>query len=198
MKPRNDNPDSAEEEGQVLVDVENRKIFLLGEINDNRAANFVMAFQNLDSRDGPIIVILNSPGGMIHAGYAIYDVICLSSNLVTIECYGSVYSMATLILQAGDMRLIGPQCRLMIHDIFTDAQGELTVVGAGRLAKELVNDNKHYQDIIAQRTGLSARKLANMCKKETYMSAEEGLRLGFVDKVMTPTKSPRKMGKSND
>lgn len=178
------------ENHNVVVDEENRRIFLFGPLTDEKAANFLMVFQNLDAKDGPINVALTSPGGSTHAGYVIYDAITLSRNPVIVEGYGKVFSMAVLVLQAGDVRLLSPQCEVMVHDIYVEAQGEITVKDAGKLAIDLVDDNKRYQRLVAKRIKMPLGKFGKMCAAETFLSAPEAIKFGFADKLL-PIKKKR-------
>ena len=177
-----------EDDGSIVVDEENRKLYLFGVLNEIKAANFLMYFQRLDVTDGDIKVILNSPGGSTHAGYTIYDVIMLSRNKVIVEVYGKCYSMAVAVLQAGDERLMSPYSELMVHGVYTDELGELTMKDAGTLRKELRAENDKYQELVAKRAGMPVAKLRKLCSKDTFMAAEKAVEQGFADRILVRTK----------
>lgn len=180
--------DGNDESNDCLVDPENRKIFLFGPLTEEKAANFLMAFQTLDVDPGVITVVLNSPGGSIDAGYTIYDVIRLSNNFVAIHGYGKVYSMAVAVLQAGDDRLLSPECLVMVHDIFAELQGDISVSDAVELAADLVASNKRYQKLVAKRIKMKRADFAKMCRDETYLPSSKAVQLGFADGVMEKNK----------
>lgn len=188
-----DSCDHEDENDLVAIDEENRRIYLIGAITDNRAANFMMALHALDAKEGPITVVLNSPGGSTHAGYTIYDAITLAQNTVIVQGIGKIFSMAVLVLQAGDLRLLTPQAELMVHDVYASIQNdEMAIKDAGKLANDLVENNKRYQSLVAKRCKMSPAKLARMCSKETYLRADEAVSLGFADQILRPKKRPIK------
>ena len=188
-----DSCDHEHEDDLVAVDEENRRIYLIGAITDNRAANFLMALHALDAKEGPITVVLCSHGGSTHAGYMIYDAITLAQNTIIVHGIGKIFSMAVLVLQAGDLRLLTPQAELMVHDVYASIQNdEMEIKDAGKLATDLVENNKRYQSLVAKRCKMSQAKLAKMCSKETYLRAEEAVTLGFADQILRPKKRPIK------
>lgn len=185
-----------DQDSKCLLDEVGRRIYLFGAITEDKISQFMVFLGALDRTDGVITVILNSCGGSIEAGYAAYDATRLAQNQVIIEGYGQIYSMATLVLQGGDKRLLSPQCEVMVHDVFVEAAGELTIKTAATLAKDIVKSNKHYQGIIAAHTKLPLKRLAKMCKKETYMTAQEAIDLGFADGYI-PTRKKVKNDNTN-
>ncbi|GAC1667248.1 MAG: hypothetical protein NVS9B9_27680 [Ktedonobacteraceae bacterium] len=175
----------------ATVDVEARTIYLVGEVDDAMVYRFLVGFRLLDSVPGDITVVLSSTGGSEHAGYTIYDAIRLSENRVIIDGFGVVQSIASAILQAGDVRRLSPECRFMIHN------GSMTItdtVGINEflsLAKETQSTASRYYVILAERSSLSAKKIANLCRDETYMTAAQAIANGFADCVISP-KRPKK------
>jgi len=168
------------------VDVPGRRIFLFGEINSEMSYRIVSAFQVLDSTKGPINISLNSPGGSETDGYAIYDVINMSKNRVTIEAYGAVQSMAAAILQAADYRLIAPECRFMIHNGSVGLHGDIDVNTVASLNKEIQSHTARYHKILAERSGQSQKEVERLCKQETFFNAAETVINGFADEVILP------------
>lgn len=200
MKPtkkrQEDQQVSGDDGGEVAVNPQDRRIYICGGINEPRAANFIVAFQSLDSTPGTITVVLNSPGGTIEAGYAIYDAISLAKNMVVIEGIGKVYSMAALVFQAGDLRLLTPQTEVMIHNIYIETSENFTLTDAAKLARDLGKSNKRYQKLMSRATGRTEQEIKKMCGDETYLSAQKAVRLGFADGMMTYLKGRERMKKN--
>lgn len=172
----------------MAVDHQTRTIFLFGGIDDDAAYRFAVAMHILDAdRNQPITVQLNSPGGVIEAGYAIYDTIKLAKNFVQIVGSGSVMSMAAIIMQAGDLRLMTPNARMMIHTGSVGFDGGLDSDKFISIGDEMKGVREHFIDILAERTELSRAKIEQMVLKETYLSAEEAKKLGFIDGMVTPS-----------
>lgn len=184
--------DSQESDDSVILDDENRKIFLFGQLTEIKAMNFLMAIQSLDSKgDSAITVVINSPGGNTHAGYTIYDAINYARSPVVVEGYGKVFSMAVLVLQAGDKRFLSPQAEVMVHNVYAETEGEMTVKEVARLATNLRSENQRYQRLVAERIGMKVSEFATMCDEETFMDAETAIRLGFADAILLPKKKPK-------
>ena len=168
------------------VDLDNRTIYLVGEVDNHMLHRFVTAFDVLDSSPGPIRIILSTPGGSEPDGYAIYDMLKLARNNVVIEGYGAVQSIGSLILQAGDLRLLSPECRVMVHNgsvEFGQALNTDTLVSIG---KEIERNNKRYVDVLAHRSSLPVSKVRELVDEETYMSAAESIQYGFADGILIP------------
>jgi ATP-dependent Clp protease protease subunit len=168
-----------------------RRIFLTGEVDEEMAARFFVTFHALDATPGPIAVSLCSEGGSIDHGFAIYDTIRLSNNPVVIDVVGSAQSIAMLMLQAADLRRATPEARLMIH------QGKLYTSDAAFNADDLkqhghelsLNNDRYYKALSDGAKGkLTLSDVIDLCKKDTYFSAAEGLKHGLIDEVLQPTK----------
>lgn len=173
------------------VHVGTRTVFLTGEVDESMATRFLMVFRVLDSTPGAIRVVLASEGGHIDYGFAIYDTIKLSNNPVCVDVTGLAQSMATIILQAGDMRRATPQTRFMTH------QAWVRVGDAGLSAADLLNEgrelafnNERIYRILSERSEgkLTVEDAITLCKKDTYFPAEEALKRGLIDVVLLPMK----------
>ena len=186
----NSHPDCEEhQEIGCILDGESRKIYVFGGITDEVAAEFLVAIQALDrDEDKPITVIINSPGGLTEAGYVMYDAIKLTKNQVRLEGFGKVYSMAVMVFLAGDERYMSPQCELMVHDVYVETMGELSVQSAATLSNDLLDSNNKYQKLVAHYTGTPLKKIAEMCKEETYLDAKSAVKFGFADGILKSRK----------
>jgi len=168
-----------------------RVIFLFGSIDDEETAQTVVALRQLQEQGRePIEIVISSSGGCESSGWAIYDAIKACPNHITVNAYGLVGSMAVIVLQAADLRRMAPECRLMVH-AGTVSGGESvdqkTFIALGREAKKT---NRRYQEVLAMHTGMSLKKMREFCNTESFFSAKEALRLGFIDEIM---KYPKKL-----
>lgn len=177
-----------------------RKIYLFGEIEEAMAHRFIVSFEVMDQSPGDIVVVLSSGGGSEPAGYAIYDCIKMSKNHVTIVGMGAVQSIAALIMQAGDLRLLSPEARFMIHN------GHLEMDGASidsdkllSISKEVSTNNLRYSKLLADRSRQQLIWVQKACEREAYFSSEECLEYGFIDGILVPghTKSVLQSHKIN-
>ncbi|MDC7226876.1 MAG: ATP-dependent Clp endopeptidase proteolytic subunit ClpP [Spirochaetales bacterium] len=166
--------------------LKDRIIFIDGEINDLTADLVVAQLLFLESQDPErdISIYINSPGGSVTAGLAIYDTIQhIKSNVQTI-CLGQAASMGALLLTCGSpgKRLILPSARVMIHQPWGGVQGQATDIGIQ--AKEIVRLKKMTIDYFAHHTGKSIEEIASDLERDFFMSAEDAVKYGIVDKVL--------------
>ncbi len=130
----------------------------------------------------PIIVNITSDGGDWYYGIAIYDWLKLHPSEVTIRVWGAAMSMATVILQAGDNRLIAPSAELMIHNVHGGKDGSIQDI-----EEEVSNLNRlrdKMYEIYAEKSGKSVAFWRKKCQKDYYLTAEEALKLGLVDGII--------------
>ncbi|MDR2767475.1 MAG: ATP-dependent Clp protease proteolytic subunit [Treponema sp.] len=164
-----------------------RIIFLDGEIVDLNADLVVAQILFLDGQntEKDINLYINSPGGSVTAGLAIYDTIQhVKSNVQTI-CLGQAASMAALILCAGapGKRLVLPSSRVIIHQPWGGAQGQARDIGIQ--AREILRLKKMTIDYFAKHTGKDTAQIAADIERDFFMSAEEAVAYGIADKVLT-------------
>lgn len=181
---------------EVGADYGNRVLYLLGEINQESARRFIISLMGMDRHRGPIRVVLGSPGGDEGAGYAIFDAIRLAKNKIEIQAFGDAQSMGAIILQAGDRRVLSPECRVMIHNgsVNTgDGDGSVNADRLVQVSHEIVRSNKRGQNLLAKRTGISLAKIERYCKDEIVFYAEEAVKVGFADEVMKASKKTWKI-----
>jgi len=165
-----------------------RIMFLGQEIDDEVANQLVSYMLYLDSDDNSkdIILYINSPGGSVIAGMAIYDTIQhIKSNVVTI-CVGMAASMGAFLLAAGTKgkRVALPHSRIMIHQPMISGQmyGQATEIGIE--AKKILQTRQQMNEILAERTGQPLEKIQKDTDRNYYMSAEEAKEYGLIDRVI--------------
>jgi ATP-dependent Clp protease protease subunit len=181
---------SAEEHSFALghgIDPETRTIYLVGQIDDEMLFRFTVGFRMLDSSKGPIRIVLNSPGGSETAGFAIYDVLLMARNEVAIDGYGSVQSIAALVLQGADRRRLSPECRFMVHNGTLEFTGPVYQGTVTAIADESKFLTTRYRELLARASKQSIATISDWCDSERYFSAREAIAAGFADVLITPS-----------
>ena len=169
-----------------------RVIFVVGEVEDHMA-NLVVAqllFLESDNPDKDIALYINSPGGSVTAGMAIYDTMQqIRPDMVTI-CYGLAASMGAFLLTAGaaGKRMSLPSSRIMIHQPLGGAQGQ--AVDIEIQAKEILYHKRKLTELLAHHTGQSLDKLEADTERDFFMSAAEAKDYGLVDRVIEKENLP--------
>lgn len=166
--------------------LKDRIIFLSGEVEDNMANTIVaqMLFLEAEDPDKDIYLYINSPGGVVTAGMAIYDTMQYIKPDVSTICIGQAASMGSLLLTAGakGKRFALPNARIMIHQPLGGARGQSTDVQIQ--AKELLRIRQMLNEILSQRTGKSMEQIETDTERDNFMSAAEAVEYGLVDKVI--------------
>lgn len=166
--------------------LKDRIIFLTGPIDGN-VANVIIAqllFLESANPDEDIYLYINSPGGEVYAGMGIYDTIqYIKPNVVTM-CVGMAASMASVLLTAGTKgkRYALPHSRVMIHQPLGGASGQSTDVQIH--ARELLKVRAEIDAVLSKHTGQSLEKIHEDTERDNYLTAEEALEYGLIDKVM--------------
>lgn len=170
--------------------LKDRIIFLGGEVEDNMANTIVaqLLFLEAEDPDKDIYLYINSPGGVVTAGMAIYDTMQYIKPDVATICIGQAASMGSLLLTAGakGKRFALPNARIMIHQPLGGARGQSTDVQIQ--AKELLRTRHMLNEILSQRTGKSMEQVENDTERDNFMSASEAVEYGLIDKVITRAK----------
>jgi ATP-dependent Clp protease protease subunit len=175
----------------VTLDEDGREILIFGSINTEVASQVVSGLRLLDKASkSNINLIIASGGGEEAAGWVIYDALCLSKSKIIAQCFGECMSIAMLILQGCDTRLLSPNCRTMCHNGTVAYNGPLEKVRSA-LKEENVLTQMYYEKL-AERSNLTLSKVEDLCNAETYMSAEEAVRAGFADGVLGQVKRKRR------
>ncbi len=163
-----------------------RVVFLVGEVND-QTANLVVAqllFLESENPDKDISFYINSPGGSVSAGLAIYDTMQFVKPSVSTLCMGMAASMGSFLLMAGapGKRFALPNSKIMIHQPSGGAQGQATDIEIH--AREIIRTRHQLNKIYADRTGQPVEKIALDMERDRYMSADEAKDYGLVDRVI--------------
>jgi ATP-dependent Clp protease protease subunit len=163
------------------------RILILGcEVDDDVANSLIaqMLFLDVDSEE-PIHLYINSPGGSVTAGLAIYDMMKTVKCEVRTYCLGQASSMGSLLLAAGTQgqRYAMPNSRIMIHQPSVHGiSGQVTDVEIA--AREMTKTKKQLTEIYVNHTGQEYQKLHELMERDTYLSADEAIALGLVDKIV--------------
>ncbi|WP_028579936.1 ATP-dependent Clp endopeptidase proteolytic subunit ClpP [Desulfogranum japonicum] len=164
-----------------------RIIFLGTQVNDDIASLVIaqLLFLEADDPDKDITFYINSPGGSVTAGMAIYDTMQYIRSDVATLCMGQAASMGAFLLAAGakGKRFALPNSRIMIHQPMGGFQGQATDIEIH--AKEILRMRKDLNTILSQHTGKSLKKIETDTERDNFMSAEEAQKYGLIDKVLT-------------
>ncbi len=168
--------------------LKDRVVFLGGEINDD-VANLIVAqllFLEMDKPDAEISLYINSPGGSVTAGMAIYDTMNYIKCDVRTVCVGMAASMGAFLLMAGEKgkRLALPNSEIMIHQPLGGASGQATDVAIR--AEWLLKTKKKMTRLMAEMSGQDIEKVTLDVERDYFMSAEEGLAYGIIDEIYHP------------
>lgn len=164
-----------------------RVIFLVGEVTE-QSANLLVAqllFLESDNPDKDISLYINSPGGSVYAGLAVYDTMQFIKPDVSTLCTGFAASMGSFLLAAGapGKRYALPNARLMIHQPSGGSQGKASDIEIQ--AREVLYLRHRLNAIYAERTGQTLAQLEKDGDRDHFMSAQEGVEYGLIDRVLT-------------
>ncbi|MHC5059760.1 MAG: ClpP family protease [Planctomycetota bacterium] len=170
--------------GDLLL--ENRIVFMVGEINYPMATEVIMKLLHLDnSKPGrEISLYINSPGGSVDDTMAIYDTMCFIGSPVATFCIGKAQSGAAVILAAGTKgkRHSLPHAKVMLHQPWGGITGQAADIKIQ--AEEIGRAKKMLNEVIAKHTGMSPEKIAEETERDKYMTADEALAYGLIDEVL--------------
>ncbi len=177
--------------GERAYDIYSRllkdRIVFIGSPIDDNVSNLVIAqllFLQAEDPERDIYLYVNSPGGSVTAGLAIYDTMQYISNDVATICMGMAASMGAVLLAAGTKgkRSCLPHSRVMIHQPLGGSQGQAAMIEI--YTKEILSTRERLYQILADHTGQSLKKIAKDCDRDFFMSATEASEYGLVDKVI--------------
>ncbi|MGC6416067.1 MAG: ATP-dependent Clp endopeptidase proteolytic subunit ClpP [Bradymonadia bacterium] len=168
------------------------RIIFLGTPIDDRVANIVIAqllYLESEDPDKEISIYINSPGGVITSGMAIYDTMHHVKCPVSTICIGQAASMGAFLLSSGDKgrRFALPHARIMVHQPLGGAQGQASDIEIQ--AKEILRLRDVLNNILAMNTGQPLEQIALDTDRDRYMTAAEAMEYGLVDKVMSREKT---------
>ncbi len=171
--------------------LENRVVFLIGEINYSSAARVMMQMLYLENekRGQDINLYINSPGGSVDDTLAIYDTMQFLSSDVATYCMGRAYSGGSVLLTAGTpgKRFMLPHAKVMIHQPYGGVFGQTEDVKLQ--AEQIIKTKAILNEILSKHTGQTAEQVAKDSERDRYFTAEEAKAYGLVDDVLvTPTK----------
>ncbi len=163
------------------------RIVFIGQEIDDHVANIVIAqllFLESEDPDKDIYLYINSPGGIVTAGLAIYDTMQYVKCPVSTICVGQASSMAAVLLAAGekDKRIALPNARIMIHQPLGGAQGQATDIDIQ--AREILRVKQTVNGILSKHTGQSIEKITLDTDRDFFMSAEEAKTYGIIDRII--------------
>src|SRR6201986_4028840 len=163
-----------------------RIIFITGGIEDNVATLIVaqLLFLEAENPKKEISMYINSPGGLVTAGMAIYDTMQFIRPPVQTLCCGQAASMGSLLLAAGhkDMRYALPNARIMVHQPSGGFQGQATDIMLH--AQEILNLKKRLNEIYVKHTGQQLKKIEDALERDTFLTADAAKDFGIIDKVI--------------
>ncbi|MGH2272212.1 ClpP family protease [Anaerohalosphaeraceae bacterium U12dextr] len=166
--------------------LENRIVFLIGEISYRLAAEVIMKLLYLDNlkRGVEISLYINSPGGAVDDTMAIYDTMRFIGSPVATYCIGRAQSGGAVILAAGTKgrRHALPHAKIMLHQPWGGVTGQAEDIRIQ--AEEIIKSKKMINEVLAKHTGLTQEKLAEETERDKYMSAEEAKAWGLIDDVL--------------
>lgn len=166
-----------------------RIVFITGEIDDNLANSVIAELLYLDSiNHDDISVYINSPGGSVSSGMAIYDTMNFLNSDVSTICLGIAASMGAFLLSAGKKgkRFILPNADVMIHQPLGGAQGQATDI---KIASDRIVDlRKRLNRILSRNTGQTLKKIEKDTERDNYLDAKEAVMYGIVDKIIADKK----------
>lgn len=172
---------------QDLIDnkfLENRKIYMWGMVNDKTAKHVIDRLEYMDMEsDKEIQLFINSPGGYVTDGFAIYDTIMSIKSPVSTICTGLAASMGSILLSAGakGKRFIQPHAKVMIHQPSGGARGQASNIEIA--ANEILKTKQLSAEILAENCGQSVEKVLKDFNRDYWMDADESMEYGIVDGI---------------
>ncbi|MFZ8912740.1 MAG: ATP-dependent Clp protease proteolytic subunit, partial [Burkholderiaceae bacterium] len=162
-------------------------VFLVGPVNDS-SANLIVAqllFLESENPDKDISLYINSPGGSVSAGLAIFDTMQFIKPAVSTLCIGMAASMGAFLLAAGEKgkRFALPNSRVMIHQPLGGIQGQASDIEIH--AREILKLRDKLNSILSERTGQPLETIARDTDRDNFMSSEDALKYGLVDRVLS-------------
>jgi ATP-dependent Clp protease protease subunit len=166
--------------------LENRIVFLIGEISYQRAAEVIMKMLYLDNlkRSTEISLYINSPGGSVDDTMAIYDTMRFVGSPIATYCIGRAQSGAAIILAAGTKgkRHALPHAKIMLHQVWGGVTGQAADIKIQ--AEEIIKAKRMINELLAKHTGQPIEKIAAETERDRYMSAQEAHKYGLIDEVL--------------
>ena len=180
--------------------LENRIVFLIGEISYQRAAEVIMKILYLENlkKGQEISLYINSPGGSVDDTMAVYDTIQFVSSPIATFCIGRAQSGAALILASGTKgkRFALPHAKVMLHQPWGGVSGQAADIQIQ--AEEILKAKEMINEILAKNTGQDIKKIAAETERDRYLTAEQALEYGIIDEVLHEEDESKKKSKTDD
>ena len=165
----------------------NRELELCGPIDAESAAILIRSLLYLQRADAvaPIKMFINSPGGEVQSGLALYDVMQAVTCTIRTVCLGMAASMGALLFIAGDEREVLPHSRVMIHDPLISGGTGGSALSVKARADDLMRIRDITADVIARHSGMSLERVFELTASDTYFEAKEAVEAGLADRIIT-------------
>lgn len=175
-------------DGRLLTD---RRVFITEPITMETAVSFMQKMMFLESSDEPIDIYINCEGGEVTAGLYMYDIICGCENEINMYCTGRAYSMAAVLLAAGQQgrRYILPHSMVMIHEVLVNGGISGSATSVSNISKSILKTRDRVNELLAKHTGKSLREINKATSFDNFMSAEEAIKFGICDKTASNFKA---------
>lgn len=169
--------------------LDDRKVFLWGEVNDKSAKDITekLIFLELKDPGKPITFYINTPGGSITAGMAIYDTMQLVKSPISVVVTGLAASMGSILLSGAKkgFRFLYPHARVLIHQPLIMGQIEASAVDIHIQAQEMEKSRAELNQILANASGQTIEKITHDTDRDFYLNAEEAIAYGLADEIIT-------------
>ncbi|WP_321972841.1 ATP-dependent Clp protease proteolytic subunit [Paratractidigestivibacter sp.] len=168
---------------EMLAD---RELELCGPVDADSVADIIRGMRHLQKADpqAPVTLFINSPGGEVSSGLALYDVMCAISCPVRTVCLGLAASMAALLFVAGDTRDMLPHSRVMIHDPLISGGVGGSALSVKARADDLMRIRDVTAQVISEHTGMSLEQVFDLTARDTYFEADEAVAAHLADHVI--------------
>ena len=163
-----------------------RRIFLTGEITQDMAADFMQMMLYLSRKDEPIDIYINSVGGNVNAGLAIYDMLQSCKNELRMYCFGQASSMAAVLLASGQKgrRFILPHSRVMIHEVLLGGGIGGSATSISRISDSIMETRDIVNGILAKHTAKTLKEINCATSFDNTMNAEQAVEFGICDEIV--------------
>ncbi len=167
-----------------------RELAVVGEVEQEMAFGLCQHIRRLEAEASSeaITVFVSSPGGAVSAGLAIYDALRVARCPIKTVCTELAASMGSIIFMAGDVREMYPHSELMVHDPLISRGAGGSALSVQETSRRLMSTRKQLNTILADRSGLSLKRVQQLTGKDTYLSAERAVELGFATNIITSAK----------
>ncbi len=167
--------------------LENFEVYCTGTIDEQNSNNIIMQLKYLNSIDSnrEITMYINSPGGDVTQGLAIYDIMLAITNPIKTVCYGSAASMGSILFVAGDTRLILPHSHVMIHDPLIRGGAGGSALCIKSISDNIMRCRENLCSILAKHCKKTLEEIYEISSNDTYFYGQEAIDFGAADEIVT-------------